>query len=452
MIERLGAAFARFAEAWVPSPFVFALALTIVTFGLGVGLTGASPATALAGWGDGFWAFLSFGMQMCLVLVTGYALATSGPVSRGVDALAALPRGTRSAAALTAAATGAVSLVHWGLGLILGALLARRIGRSAVQRGVAIHYPLVVASAYAGFIAWHGGLSGSAPLKIATPGHFLESEIGVIGVERTLGSPLNLAVSALLLVAVPLLMAAMAPRIGLRPAPREIVEDPAAAAPGGGSGDDPEEARPGGGLAARLDHSRLLGRVVALGGLLYVGTSFATRGLAALDFDRVNFTFLFLGLFLYGSPAGYARAIADGIRGAAGIVLQFPFYAGILGMMKATGLMTSLAEAGASVGKGAFLVSTFLTAGVVNLFVPSGGGQWGVQGPVVVEAAARLGVPVERAVMALAYGDEWTNMLQPFWALALLGVTRLAARDIVGYTALVMVLTGPIYLAALLVF
>lgn len=131
-------------------------------------------------------------------------------------------------------------------------------------------------------------------------------------------------------------------------------------------------------------------------------------------------------------------------------MLQFPFYAGILGMMKSTGLLERMAEIGASTGKGVFLVSTFLTAGIVNLFVPSGGGQWGVQGPIVVRAAAELGVPIEPAIMALAYGDEWTNMLQPFWALALLGVTRLSARDIVGYTALVMLLTGPLYIGALL--
>ncbi len=450
MIERIGSSFAAFAERWVPTPFVFALGLTLLTFLLGVGRSGPSldsASTALAGWGDGFWSFLAFGMQMSLVLVTGYALATSGIVSRGVDALAGLPKGTRSAAALTGAVSVAVSLVHWGLGLIIGALLARSIGRLAARRGIAIHYPLVVAAAYAGFLAWHGGLSGSAPLKVATPGHFLEGEIGLIGVDRTIGSPLNLAVSALLLVGVPLLMAAMAPRTGLRPAPPEVVDapDPATVEAEAAAAD-----RASGGLAKALDHSKLLGRVIAAGGLFLVVSTFRAKGFAALDFDRVNFTFLFLGLFVYGSPSAYARAIGEGIRGAAGIVLQFPFYAGILGMMKATGLMTAMAQAGASAGKGFFLVSTFFTAGLVNLFVPSGGGQWGVQGPVVVEAAGQLGVPVERAIMALAYGDEWTNMLQPFWALALLGVTRLSARDIVGYTALVMLLTGPLYIAALL--
>lgn len=445
-IHRLGAAFADLAERWVPSPFVFALVLTLLAGILAVALVGASPGEVLSGWAGGFWGFLSFGMQMTLVLVTGYALAVSRPASRAIAALAGLGRGTRSAVVLTALVSLLVSLVHWGLGLIVGGLLAREIGRIARREGRDLHYPLVVAAAYAGFLSWHGGLSGSAPLTVATPGHFLEGEIGVIEVSRTLASPLNLVMSALLLAGVPLFLLAMAPRSGGRPAPAAVAE-------GDGAGsEDAGEDTAATGPAGRLDRGPWLGRIVAVAGLVVVGRAFAEQGFAALDFNRVNFTFLFLGLALYGSPLAYARAVRDGIAGASGIVLQFPFYAGILGVMKSTGLLERLAEMGASTGKGAFLVATFLSAGVVNLFVPSGGGQWGVQGPVVVHAAAQLGVPVERAVMALAYGDEWTNMLQPFWALALLGVTRLAARDIVGYTALVMLLTGPLYIGALLLF
>ena len=438
MIERLGGTFAAWAERWVPSPFVLALGLTVITFVLGIALAGASPAVALDGWGQGFWAFLAFGMQMSLVLVTGYALAMSPLVSRAIDALAARPGGSRSAVALTAFVSVAVSLVHWGLGLIVGGLLARQIGRSAARRNVAIHYPLVVAAAYAGFLSWHGGLSGSAPLTVATEGHFLEAEIGVIGVDRTLGSPLNLVMSASLLIAVPLVLMLMAPRTGGRPAPAAVLEDSA-----------PVEESAAGTPASRLDRSRILASILAIAGLIFVVRKFVASGFGALDFNLVNFTFLFLGLLVYGSPAAYSRAIGEGARGVAGIILQFPFYAGILGMMKSTGLLTRMSELGASAGEGLLLVSTFFTAGLVNLFVPSGGGQWGIQGPVVVEAAARAGVPVEKAILALAYGDEWTNMLQPFWALALLGVTRLAARDIVGYTALVMLLTGPLYVAAL---
>ena len=440
MIGRLGAAFAARAERWVPTPFVLALILTGVTF-LAALAIGASPGEAWAGWGHGFWDFLGFAMQMCLILVTGHALAVSPPVRRLVEALASLPRGPRSAAALAGFVSVTLSLVHWGLGLVLGALLAREIGRSALRRGVAIHYPVVVASAYAGFLSWHGGLSGSAPLTIATPGHFLESEIGIVGIGRTLGSPGNLMLGALLMLAVPLLGAAMAPPRGGRPAPLDVESEAAEGRPA--AGDGPE--------GGRLDRSRLLGTVFGLAGLALAGRAFLGQGLSALDLNLMNFVFLFAGLLAHGSPAAYARAVGEGTRGASGIILQFPFYAGILGIMKATGLLEWMAGVGAAAGRSGYLLATFAAAAVVNLFVPSGGGQWGVQGPIAVRAAAELGIPIEKAVMAVAYGDEWTNMLQPFWALALLGVTRLAAKDILGYTTLVMLLTGPFYLVALLV-
>jgi len=436
MIERLGARFAALAERWVPSPFALALALTLVTFAAGPLLTGASLGDAWTGWGAGFWDFLAFAMQMCLILVTGHALAVSPPVRRFVRGLASVPRGARSAAALAALVSVTLSLVHWGLGLVVGALLAREIGRSARRRGVEIHYPLVVAAAYMGFLSWHGGLSGSAPLTVATPGHFLAAEIGVVGIRRTIGDPANLALAAMLIAVVPLLAAAMCPRTGLRPAPHDVGEDDAAPPDPSSSG--------------RLDGSRLFGIVFGVAGLALAGRELAREGAGALDLNLVNFVLLFAGLLAHGTPGGYSRAVGDGVRGASGIVLQFPFYAGILGITKGTGLLARMAEAGAASGKDWYLVSTFAAAAVVNLFVPSGGGQWGVQGPIAARAAMELGVPVEKAVLAVAYGDEWTNMLQPFWALAVLGVTRLQAKDILGYTALVMLLTGPLYLVALL--
>ncbi|MAF27448.1 MAG: TIGR00366 family protein [Gemmatimonadota bacterium] len=443
MIERLGASFAAWAERWMPGPFVLVLGLTVATLGLGMAMPGATPLLVLRGWGDGFWGFLTFAMQMAMVLVTGHALASSGPVHRAITALARLPRGTRSAAGLAALVSVVVSLLHWGLGLILGALLAREIGRAAAEANRPLHYPLVVAGAYAGFVSWHGGLTGSAPLKISTPGHFLEDRIGVVPLADTLGSSLNLVVAAALVVAVPLIVAWMAPRGKATPAPRGVLS--AGVAP---NREPPPDRTP----ALRAEESVVLGRLVAAGGLLLVGIRLAEGGFRAVDFNFVNFAFLFLGLAVHGSPGSYARAVAGAVRGVSGILLQFPFYAGILGAMKASGLLVRMAEIGASTGPGAFPVAVFFSAGIVNVFVPSGGGQWGVQGPVVVEAAARLGVPLEKAVMALAYGDAWTNLLQPFWALALLGVTGLRARDIMGYTVLVMLLTGPIFVAALLAF
>ena len=172
-----------------------------------------------------------------------------------------------------------------------------------------------------------------------------------------------------------------------------------------------------------------------------------------MDLNFINLLFLGLGLLVYGRPVAYAKAITRATTGCAGIILQFPIYAGIMAIMVQSGLVRELAlliqDVATPETYGAF---TFVSAGGVNLFVPSGGGQFGVQGPVVIQAATELGVPYGKAIMAFAYGDQWTNMLQPFWALPLLGITKLRASELIGYTAALMFLVAPIYLGALAVF
>ncbi|MBD3161648.1 MAG: short-chain fatty acid transporter, partial [Candidatus Latescibacteria bacterium] len=215
-------------------------------------------------------------------------------------------------------------------------------------------------------------------------------------------------------------------------------------------------------FAERVERSRAIGIAVASLGLVWVVHHFATRGAAGLDLDTMNATFLFLGILLHGRPIAYVRAVDEAVRGVAGIILQFPFYAGIMGIMKYTGLIAvvsgwfvAAAGAAASIGvpaDDAFAIGTFLSAGIVNLFVPSGGGQWAVQGPILLEAGRALGVGVEKTILALSYGDEWTNMLQPFWALPLLGITGLKGGQILGYTAALMILVLPLYLAVLVLF
>ncbi len=183
--------------------------------------------------------------------------------------------------------------------------------------------------------------------------------------------------------------------------------------------------------------------------VLYIGAN----GLGRLDPNPLNLFFLSVGLILHGSSKAYAAAVSDGVRGCSGIILQFPLYAGIMAMLQVSGLATRIAEGFASISTQAtYPLFTFLSAALVNLWVPSGGGQWIIQGPIVLESAVDLGVAPGQAVMAFAYGDQWTNMIQPFWALALLGITGLEARQIIGYTAAVMVLTAPLFLVPLLLF
>ncbi|MEM9067466.1 MAG: TIGR00366 family protein [Myxococcota bacterium] len=443
MIARLGAFLTRVATRAVPDPFVLALLLTLLTAAIGALVSDAPDVgwTLASGWFDGFSSapLLAFALQMCLVLVTGHALALSPPVQGLVVRLGRIPFSTASAAAFVALVACLSAIVHWGLGAIVGAFVAREIGREAKRQGRTIHYPLLGGAAYAGLAVWHGGLSGSAPLKVAEEGHFAAEIVGTLTIGDTLLSPLNLLVTGTLCVAIPLAFYLMAPRHEEEmqpadlPATEETVET---------------EAHPG--IANWLQESPLVGRVVGLAAIALVIGAWAT-GRRSLDLNLVNLFFLFLGLAGQGSVRRYVAAVADGARGAGAIIVQFPFYFGILGLMKASGLITGMSQAFASVASATtFPLMAFASAGAVNLFVPSGGGQWAVQGEVLLQAGNDLGVDPAVTVMAFAYGDAWTNMLQPFWALPLLGIMGLRARDIIGYTGVVCILMGILVPALLL--
>ncbi len=480
MIRALGNRLSRFAARWVPDPFAIALGLTVFTFlmCLVVGLVSADAlsgssfydraAELVGNWGGrlksgellgkerGFWALLTFGMQMCLILVTGYALASSGPVQRLIARVAQWPRTPGQAVALTALVAMSCALLNWGLGLIVGALFARNVAVVAKRRGMKLHYPLVGAAGYTGLLVWHGGLSGSAPLKVTQAKDLAEilkrTDVAPVALGQTVFSTLNLVVTVLILVGVPLLLALMLPA-----ADEKIVEIDDEQAVGADSSVQESnatataDARPS--PAERFERSRLLAWLIAAMALGYLVMYLRKIGVDRIDLNAINLAFLALGLVMHGTPLAYGQAIGKATRSCAGIILQFPFYAGIMGMMALSGMVGLFAEAiSQASGPTAFAPLTFLSAGLVNLFVPSGGGQWAVQGPLVVQAADNLGVPLGKTVMALAYGDQWTNMLQPFWALPLLGITGLKARQIIGYTAALMLLVLPIFIGCLLLF
>jgi len=433
----------RLSGRFVPDPFVLALVLTgLVGFLGAVNLVvAAAPpdkgvlVTLLLGWFGGFsgGGGLAFALQMCLVLVTGHALATSPPLQTVVEKLARIPRSAGGAAAMVAMAATISGVIHWGLGAIVGALLAREVGRAAARQRIHLHYPLLGAAAYTGLAVWHGGLSGSAPLKVAEANHFAASLIGVVPLSATLFGPLNLVVTGVLLVVIPLLCWVMAPRD-----PRDMTPF---------SQDEPEPSsqrspafEPG--AVAAFQNSGFVGAVLGGGSLALTIAGIASDTIP-FDLNSVNLLFLFAGLMMQGSLSRYVAAITEGAKGAGGIILQFPFYFGILGLMKAGGLIQTFSQAMADASTRAlFPVVAFLSAGFVNLFVPSGGGQWAVQGEILLQAGQKLGVPPEVTIMAFSYGDAWTNMLQPFWALPLLGIMGLKAKDIIGYTGVVFLVMG----------
>ena len=469
MIARLGRALSAAFARTAPDPFVLAVLLTLLTGALAWKWGSFAPAAGTpAGAGQlthiidawrgpgGLWRFLAFGMQMCLILVTGHALAESRPVRLLIGNAARVPRGPATAAALVGLVAMGFGLINWGLGLIVGALLARDVARALESRGVRVHAPLLAAAGYTGMLVWHGGFSGSAPLTMvnateaarvlpADTGRLLAETLGegwTMDLSQTLLSPMNLFVTGGLLVLVPLLLALLTPRgdepVSAMPAEEELFEDPHL---------------PIRSVPEWLERTPLV--PVLLSGLIFWAmVRFHQEGsLLGMGLNEVNMSMLALGLLAHGSIRSYVGAAERGARGCAGVILQFPLYAGIMGMLAASGLIGLFSGALASNANETSLpLMTFLSAGVVNLFVPSGGGQWAIQGPIALEAGLALGIPPQKMVMAVAYGDQLTNMLQPFWALPLLAITGLKARDIVGYTAIVMLAAGAWMALGLLIF
>lgn len=435
MLRALSRPATRLMERWLPDAFIFVLVLTIVAALCAILLEGNSPTAVIRMWGDGFWKLLEFSMQMLLVLVTGYILASSPPVRAVLAQLAGLASSAGSAIILVTVVSLVASWLNWGFGLVVGAIFARELARQ-----IRVDYRLLVASAYSGFVIWHGGLSGSIPLTISTPGHFTEEQIGLISTSQTIFAWWNLVIVAVLFVVIPLANRMMMPNDD-----EMVLVDPAklADSPDGDAPVTPYSP------AEWMENSRILMWLVGIPGLIWLVMYFAGGG--GLNLNVVNTIFLFLGIVLHGTARSLLSALDKAVKGGAGIVIQFPFYAGIMAIMTGSGLAASMSEFFVSISTAATLPFwSFIAGGIVNIFVPSGGGQWAVQAPVMLPAAEALGADISRVAMGVAWGDAWTNLLQPFWALPMLGIAGLKARDIMGYCVVMLLVTGVVIGAGLL--
>jgi short-chain fatty acids transporter len=449
MISRIGLWLSRLFRNLIPDPFVIAIVLTVVAVIAALLWGQFKPDEArwlqlIDAWSDsktGLWKLLAFAMQMSLILLTGAVLAASRPVRWGISRIATLPRSTATAAAMVGFASASVGLINWGLGLIVGALLAREVGMRLKERGIRAHYPLIAAAGYMGMLTWHGGLSGSAPLSMTTtvgaervlPLEYVD-HIGTIPLSATIFSPLNLIVTLGLLILIPVFLALLAPS---QPSDMQPIDEFTPLK------EQHVHADVEAGAPRLLNNSWLVAWLLGIALLLAVSRYIAVHGIGSLGLDQVIMIMFALGLLLHASPAAYMHAATDAARGCAGIIVQFPLYAGIMGIMATAGLVTMIAAEFITVGNAETMpLLSFAAAGIVNVFVPSGGGQWAIQGPIALQSGLDAGISPGKMVMAVAYGDELTNMLQPFWALPLLAITGIRARDIVGYTALVMLVAG----------
>lgn len=418
-------------ERYLPDPYVFVAILTLLVFALGVGLTDSSPLDMVVHWGDGFWGLLSFTMQMVIVLVAGYVLAISPVFKKLLSTLAGFAKSPGTAILLVSFVSLLACWINWGFGLVIGALFAKEIAKKVTT----VDYRLLIASAYSGFIVWHGGLGGSIPLSIATADHPFAGIMGVVPTSETIFSTYNIIIVVALIISVPILNRFMMPKpedtLAIDP---NLLEDEIEI--------EVEEKNVKITPADRLENSVLLSMLIGALGLIYLIQHFATKGFD-LNLNIVNLIFFILGIVFHGTPKRFLAAIATAVRTAGGIIFQFPFYAGIMGMMVASGLAGVMSEWFVSISTAeTFPLFTFYAAGLVNFFVPSGGGQWAVQAPIMLDAAQTLGVSYSKTAMAIAWGDAWTNMIQPFWALPALAIAGLRAKDIMGYCVFVLLLSG----------
>ncbi|MBR4714827.1 MAG: short-chain fatty acid transporter [Bacteroidales bacterium] len=430
----------------MPEPFLFAIILTFIAALLAMPICRQTPVEVVANWGSGVWGLLAFAMQMALVLVSGSALASAPSLKRGIAWLASLPKTPVAAIALVTAISAVACWLNWGFGLIVGVIFAKDIAR----RLPGVDYRLLIASAYSGFVVWHAGLSGSVPLKLATPGPDLAAAtngaiVDPIAISDTILHPFNIAMVVLVIIAITAVNALMHPKGSqvVTVDPELLVEEA------------PVEKRKAETPAEKLENSRLLSWLIAALGIAYLLISLVFRG-GAFDLGSVIMIFLFLGILFHGTPVAYVRAFGKAASGAAGIILQFPFYAGIMGII--TGVGESGICFGTVISNACINISspvtypllTFLCAALLNMFVPSGGGHWAIQAPIMFTAGAELGVDPGLTGMAIAWGDAWTNMIQPFWALPALAIARLSAKDIMGFCLIDLFVSGVIISGGLL--
>ena len=457
----------KMVQRWLPEPFIFAIILTLIAGILAMPICRQTPIEVIENWGGGVWNLLAFAMQMALVLVSGSALASARIVKRGISALASLPKKPAGAIALVTGVSAMACWLNWGFGLIVGVIFAKEIALK--MRGV--DYRLLIASAYSGFVVWHAGLSGSIPLTMATPGESLtKATNGVLTAPVPIGDTIlalpNLIMVVVVIIAIVAVNSLMHPKNAMQVVSVDpsllLEENPEAEAlkesvenemKGFAEGSAPMKRKPT--PAERLENSSVLSWIVALMMAGYLVIRLVFRG-GTFDLGTIILLFLALGILLHGTPLNYVHAFAKAVSGAAGIILQFPFYAGIMGIITGVGASgicfgTVISDACISISNAqTYPLLTFLCAAVLNMFVPSGGGHWAIQAPIMFSAGANLGVDPGLTGIAIAWGDAWTNLIQPFWALPALAIAKLNAKDIMGFCLIDLVVTGVIICAGLL--
>jgi short-chain fatty acids transporter len=436
LLARIGMRIADGCERWFPDAFVFALLAVLIVFAGGLAI-GESPTTLVTEFGNGFWVLVPFTMQMVLVIIGGFVVASSPPLARLISQLAAIPRTSRGAVAFVAFFSMTTSLLSWGLSLIFSGLLVREVTR----RNPRVDYRAIGAAAYLGLgSVWALGLSSSPALLQATPSAIPAALLpitGVIPLSQTIFLWQSMTLAAILIVASVLIAYFSCPRdheartaeqMGVRFEPLVVERD--------------EPRTP----AEKLEHSPLLTLAIVAMMMIWLGWQIAAKGvIATLDLNTFNFTFITLGMLLHWRPRSFLRAVSRSVPATAGVLIQFPFYAGIFGMISKTAIETRLADLFVGLTtRESFPVAVAIYSAVLGVFIPSGGGKWIVEAPYVMSAANTWQIHLGWTVQIYNASETLPNLMNPFWMLPLMGILGAKARDLAGYSILQMIFHIPI--------
>ena len=438
MINKILMFFVNLMQKYLPDPFTIAWLITLVVCALALIFTPATPLDLANYWGSSFFGILSFAMQMVMLLISGYALASAPIIRKWLARVALVPKTPRQVVLMVGFISMGLFYLNWGLGLIAAAFLAREVARAHPH----VDMRVIVAAGFSGIIITHGGLSASIPLLINTPGHFLESEIGLIPLSQTIFGAQSLFITIALAVIIPFVCTLMLPKEGA------MVADPALLKETPDASGEPETTQ----IADKLDNSRILNWLLVAMGVAYVA-HLCWEGKFSLNINLLVFIFIILGIAMHGSLIRYSRACARGASTCSGIILQFPFYAGIMGIMNGSGLVELISQLLLALASPhTYELFCYLSSLIISVFVPSAGGHWVVQAPFMLPPAHELGVPIWKVAMGVAWGESIWDVVCRFWALPLLAIAKISLRDLIGFTVLLFIVGNLVVFAGFWIF
>lgn len=429
MLWKISRKFQFAADRIIPDSFVFCVILTLISFILGLAVSGGQVLKLVLGWYDGLWTMIAFAFQMSFMVICCGAAAKAPAVEKFLKRVAALPKSTSAAMIILLVFGFISSLINWAFSTILTPILAMQLSKNI--KG--LHFPLMIAAGYSTMIlgqVWCP--SASVYALVASKGHFMEKTIGIFTQDQTVYNPVNTILFFILVVTVILI------GIFTRPPANELVEYIPPVETETAATVATEEKLT---LADKMNGSRILMLIIGIAGLTVILHSFITKGiLNSLNFNFVIFMFLTLNTFLYSTPSRFVNAFKDTMRPAAEVMLQFPFYGGIAGMMTASGLGTVIANLITNVATTDTVYTwSFFSAAVLNLFIPSQGGQWIVQGPILMEATTALKADIPLVMSAFVHGDEVTNLIQPLYVIPALALVGMKLKEVWGLMAFISI-------------